>query len=144
MSATALRGFTIENEWFWRINEGAQTFDATAALRDFLTPLARLAKGTLAITELVADGGELRFLLAGEAVALSIVAGATDRIAISHFVSDLNRALGSTHHQFGLIVPRRYELRGVLLTDDEMNQLAGDPMLLVPSGRPSSRSMPAV
>ena len=43
---------------------------------------------------------------------------------------------------FALVVPRRYELRGALLTDEELGRLAGDPILLIPSSRPSWRSIP--
>lgn len=143
MGNLAERGFAIENEWYWRISENAQSFDATAAVRDFLVPLARLAKGTVAITEITTELDEVRFLIAGEQVTIRLAPGTHDRLAINHFVGDLNRGLAPTHHAFALVSPRRYELRGMLLTDDELSQLAGDPMLLVPSGRPSSRSIPA-
>ena len=136
------RGFAIENEWYWRISENAQTFDATAAARDFLSPLARLAKDTLAITDVATDGNEVRYVLGGEPNAIRIAPGSHDRVAINHFVGDLNRELSRTHHAFALVAPRRYELRGVLLTEDELARLAGDPMLLIPSGRPSWKSIP--
>ena len=51
-------------------------------------------------------------------VAIKIYAG-SDRVAVNHFVGDLDRALRDAKlgYQFALVVPRRYELRGVLLTD---------------------------
>ncbi len=143
MGSLEQRGFVIENEWYWRITENAQTFEAVAAVRDFMAPLARLAKGTVDITDLTSEGAEVHFNLAGEAVAIRIAPGTHDRVAINHFVGDLNRLLSPTHHAFALVAPRRYELRGVLLTDDELTALAGNSMMLVPSGRPSWRAFPA-
>lgn len=137
------RGFVIENEWYWRISENAQTFDVVVAVRDFLAPLARMSKDTLAITDVAADPGEVHFLLAGEAMSVAIPAGSHDRVAINRFIGDLNRTFAATKHTFALVSPRRYELRGVILTEAEFGQLAGDPQLLVPSGRPSWRSIPA-
>ena len=136
-------GFAIENEWYWKINENAQSFDVTAAVRDFLAPLARLAKDRVAITEVAADLAEVRFLLEGQPVTIKISAGLHDRVAVNHFVGDLNRALSQHHLAFALVVPRRYELRGVLLTEDELASLAGDPLLLIPSARASWRNIPA-
>lgn len=135
------RGFAIENEWYWRITENAQTFDAAGAMRDFLAPLARMAKD-IAISELTVAGDEVRFTLAGEPIAIRIPPGSHDRLAINHFVGDLNRELSSMHLAFALVVPRRYELRGVLLAEHELAELAGNPVLLMPSGRPSWRSIP--
>ena len=135
-------GFVIENEWYWKITENAQSFDVTSAVRDFLAPLARHAKDKLALTEIAADLNEVQFVLAGEPVAVKITANLHDRIAVNHFVGDLNRALSRLHLAFALVAPRRYELRGVLLTEDELASLAGDPMLLVPSARPSWRDIP--
>jgi hypothetical protein len=138
----ARRGFVIENEWYWKITENAQTFDVTSAVRDFVAPLARHAKDKLALTDIAADLNEVRFSLEGEPVAIQLSLGQHDRVAINHFVGDINRALSRLHHAFALVVPRRYELRGVLLTDDELSGLAGDPMLLIPSTRPSWRNIP--
>ena len=135
------RGFVIENEWYWRISENAQTFDAAAASRDFLAPLARLTKDVAAITEITTAGTEVRFVLGTEPVAIQL-SRAHDRVALNHFVGDVNRLLAASKHAFALVSPRRYELRGVLLTEDELVQLAGTPVLLMPSGRRSSGSIP--
>ena len=136
-------GFAIENEWYWKITEGQQTFDAVAAVRDFLAPLARHAKDKLAITEIASEVDEVRFVLGDTTHAIKLYAGVSDRVALDHFVSDLDRALAAakTGYQFALVVPKRYELRGVLLTDDEWQALAGNAAVLVPStrvGRPST------
>jgi hypothetical protein len=141
MGDLARRGFVIENEWYWRITENAQTFDPDSAVRDFLVPLARAAKSTLAIDGIVADAASVRLQIDGQPAELAVERGAHDRVAVNHFVGELNRALATTRHAFALVAPRRYELRGVLLTDDELAALAGDPVLLVPSGRPSWRSI---
>ncbi|HUS32398.1 MAG TPA: hypothetical protein VMZ53_28050 [Kofleriaceae bacterium] len=135
-------GFVIENEWYWKITENAQTFDVASAIRDFVAPLARYAKDKLAITDIAADLAEVRFALKGEPVAIKVEVGLHDRVAVNHFVGDLNRELSRLHLAFALVVPRRYELRGVLLTEKELASLAGDQALLVPSARPSWRSIP--
>ena len=136
-------GFAIENEWYWKITEGAQTFDAVAAVRDFLAPLARHAKGKVAITEIASEVDEVRFAIGDTTFSIRLFVGANDRITLNHFVSDVDRALhaAKTGYQFALVVARRYELRGVLLTDDEFAMLGGNSALLVPPARPSWRPM---
>jgi hypothetical protein len=135
------RTFVIENEWYWRINENATSLTRDAAVCDFVMPLLRLVKsGDVRATD---DGFEL--MLGDTVTPIALTARATDRIAINHLVGDLNRAfvLAKLGKAFALVVPRRYELRGALLAEDELAQLAGDPMLLIPSSRPSWRSIPA-
>ena len=135
-------GFVIENEWYWKITENAQSFDVASAVRDFLAPLARHAKDRIAITEIAAELASVRFLVKGEPVEVKVEVGLHDRVAVNHFVGDLNRALSAHHLAFALVVPRRYELRGVLLGEDELTALAGNPVLVVPSARASWRSIP--
>ena len=132
----ARAGFAIENEWYWRITENAQTFDVVAAVRDFLAPLARFARGRLAIADIATDVDELSFLLGDLPVAIAIHAGVRDRAAVNQFVTDLDRAFAEagTAERFALVVPRRYELRGVLVSEHELFALAGSPVLLAPSG----------
>jgi len=137
----ARRGFAIENDWYWRITENARTFEVATAIADFLAPLARSAKDTVAITDLAADGGAVQLAIDGQPATITINAAAHDRVAINHFVADLNRALAASNHAFALVVPRRYELRGVLLREPELGELLGRPELLVPSGRSSSGSI---
>ncbi|HEY5922850.1 MAG TPA: hypothetical protein VIV11_14325 [Kofleriaceae bacterium] len=131
-------GFVIENEWYWKLTEGAQTFDAASGVRDFLAPLARHAKAKLAITELACEVDEVRFALGEVVHSIKIFAGVSDRAAVNRFVGDVDRALSGTGYQLALVVPRRYELRGVLLTDEELRGLAGNPVLLAPVARASS------
>jgi hypothetical protein len=138
----AAAGFVIENEWYWRITENAQSFDVAAAVRDFIAPLARHAKGKFAITEIAADLDEVCFMLGETQVAIKISAGVSDRVAINHFISDLNLAIASTGFAFALVAPRRYELRGVLLTESELASIAGTSALLVPTARSVSRTIP--
>ncbi|HEY5948974.1 MAG TPA: hypothetical protein VIV40_25960 [Kofleriaceae bacterium] len=137
-------GFAIGNEWYWKITEGAQTFDAVAAVRDFLAPLARHAKGKLAITEIASEVDEVSFVLGDTTHAIKIYAGVSDRVSVKQFVIDIDRALmiAKTGYQFALVVPRRYELRGVLLTDDELTGLAANAALLVPSARQAWQQLP--
>lgn len=138
----AAAGFVIENEWYWRITENAQTFDVTAAVRDFIAPLARYAKGKLAITDIAADLDEVRFMLGDTQVEIRISGGVSDRVAINHFIGDLNLAIAATGLAFALVAPRRYELRGVLLTEPELAAIAGTSALLVPTARSASKSIP--
>lgn len=134
----ARAGFVIENEWYWKLTEGALTFNAAAAVRDFLAPLARHAKGRLAITEIAMEVDEVRFAIGEVTHSIPLQAAPNDRAAIHRFVSDLDRAILDTGYQFALVTPRRYELRGVLLTREELVSLAGNPALLAPAGRASS------
>jgi hypothetical protein len=136
-------GFAIENEWYWKITEGARTFDAVAAVRDFLAPLARHAKGKLAITDIASEVDEVRFTLGDTTFSVRLFLGANDRVTLGHFVGDIDRALltAKTGYQFALVVPRRYELRGVLLTEQELASLVGNPALLSPTIRPAWRQL---
>ena len=136
-------GFAIENEWYWKLTEGAQTFDAVAAVRDFLAPLARHAKGKLAITDIASEVDEVMFAIGDTTFSIRLFVGQSDRVALNHFVSDIDRALhtAKTGYQFALVVPRRYQLRGVLLRDEEFAALAGNPAVLVPPSRPSWRQV---
>jgi hypothetical protein len=138
-------GFVIENEWYWKITEGAQTFDAVAAVRDFLAPLARHAKGKLAIAEIASEVDEVRFEIRDVTYSIKIYAGTSDRVSVGQFVTDLDRVLhaAGTGYQFALVTPRRYELRGVLLTREEWASLAGNPALVMPTLRASWRSISA-
>lgn len=135
-------GFVIENEWYWRISENAQSFDVTAAVRDFLAPLARYAKGKLALTDIAADLDGVSFMLGETQHSIKVAVGLADRTAIHQFVGDLNRAITSTGLAFALVAPRRYELRGVLLTEAELANLAGNSALVMPTSRSSSKSTP--
>ena len=126
-------GFVIENEWYWKITEGAKTFDAVAAVRDFLAPLARHARGKLAITDIASEVDEVRVQLGDVACSIRIYASESDRVAVNHFIADLDRALAGSAYQFALVIARRYELRGVLLTDEELRALASDPALIAPT-----------
>src|SRR5512139_3835197 len=102
-------GFAIENEWYWKITEGAQTFDAVAAVRDFLAPLARHAKSKIAITDIASEVDEVRFAIGDTTYSIRLFVGSSDRVALGHFVGDISRALYSakTGYQFALLVPRR-------------------------------------
>ena len=138
----ARAGFVIENEWYWRISEGATTLDAALAVRDFVTPLARHARSRVAIDDVVAhDLRKLTFRIGELAVPIELVA-APDRVALNAMVADINRAFAAAklHIAFALIVPNRFELRGVVLGDDELAALAGDPLVLIPSTRASWRA----
>lgn len=115
--------FVLDSEWYWRIFEGEAMFDgedagATAA-RDFLRPLAWIAKTHVAIDDIVVDDS-------GEGVQLRIneqpVAIRCRGLRIERFVDAINRALTAAEVDFvfAIVESRRYELRGVLVTRDEL------------------------
>lgn len=146
MAVELARTFLIENEWYWRITENASSFTATAAVRDFLEPLARLGKGRFELTDMMVDEDArgLSFRLGESTTQIRLGTGG-DRAVVNNFVGDINRALAVAEVGFALalIVPRRYELRGALFTEDELAALLGDPILLVPTTRASWRSIPS-
>jgi hypothetical protein len=146
MAVELARTFLIENEWYWRITENASSFTATAAVRDFLEPLARLGHGRFELTDMRVDedARSLSFRLGESTTQIRLGTGG-DRAVVNNFVGDINRALAVAEVGFALalIVPRRYELRGALFTEDELAALLGDPILLVPTTRASWRSIPS-
>jgi hypothetical protein len=146
MAVELARTFLIENEWYWRITENASSFTATAAVRDFLEPLARLGQGRFELTDMRVDEDArgLSFRLGESTTQIRLGTGG-DRAVVNNFVGDINRALAVAEVGFALalIVPRRYELRGALFTEDELAALLGDPILLVPTTRASWHSIPS-
>lgn len=141
MAVDLSRTWLIENEWYWRINEGAQSLTVEAALRDFVQPLLKLLKQG----EVRAVDGGFELALGESTTTIAVSQTATDKIALNHLVGDINRALSlaKLSQAFALVVPRRYELRGALLDEPELAALSGKPELLMPSSRPSWRQMPA-
>lgn len=146
MAVELARTFLIENEWYWRITENATSFTAAAAVRDFLQPLAKLAQGRFEVADMTVDGDDrgLGFRINTSTTQIRLGSGG-DRAVVNNFVGDINRALaiGETGYALALIVPRRYELRGALFTEDELAALLGDPIVLVPTTRASWRSIPS-
>ena len=143
MGIDLARTFVIENEWYWRINENATSLTLEAALRDVVAPLVRLLKSH-APAELRPGTTAFDFVLGDVTTSIALTPNATDRVTINHLVGDVNRALSNAKLglAFALVVPRRYELRGALLTEEELTRLAGDPIVLVPSSRPSWKAIP--
>jgi hypothetical protein len=141
MALDLSRTRVIENEWYWRINEGAQSLTVEAALRDFVLPLLKLLKQG----EVRAVEGGFELVLGESVSTIALTSTATDKIALNHLVGDLNRALSLAQvaQAFALVVPRRYELRGALLDESELAALSGKPELLMRSSRPSWKQMPA-
>jgi hypothetical protein len=146
MAVELARTFLIENEWYWRITENATSFTAQAAVRDFLQPLAKLARTRFEIDDILADEDDrgLAFRIKTSTTQLRLGSGG-DRAVVNNLIGDINRALaiGETGYAMALIVPRRYELRGALFTEDELAALLGDPIVLVPTTRASWRSIPS-
>jgi hypothetical protein len=147
MSIELARTFVIENEWYWRITENASSFTASSVVRDFLNPLARVAKGRFDITEIVTtpDDRTIELRINTQTITHIELTAGGDRAVVNGFIGDINRALSvaDVGFAFALIVPRRYELRGALFTVDELAALLGDPILLVPTTRASWRSIPS-
>ncbi len=136
-------GFPLDPEWYWRIAESASSLNAEAAARDFITPLARIAAGRFAITAVAIDDDirGLRLRVDDLLVEIRLARDTSDRVAINRLVADLNAAFAALKlgRSFAIVAPRRFELRGVLLTDSELAELLGDPVVVIPSARPSWR-----
>lgn len=130
------RTYWIANEWYWRITENTTTLTLEDALRDFVKPLVALADRTARAD---VSGGELAIEFAGQPTRIAIATELRARVAINHLISDLNRMLAAAERDqaFALVIPRRYELCGVMLSGAELDRLWGDPVLLVPSSRRS-------
>ena len=130
------RTYWIANEWYWRITENATTLTLEEAARDFVRPLMRLLDHG---AEVALDGAELAIRFATHHGRIAVASHVTDRVALGHLIADLDRMLAGAQlaQAFAIVVPRRYELCGVLLASHELDRLWGDPMLLVPSSRSS-------
>jgi hypothetical protein len=137
----ASTGFAFAAEWYWRIVEDDGTFGAAAA-RACLLPLARLAHGSFAIDTITtsADDRVVDFRLQGTPIALE-VGVRNPRASADRFVIDLNRWLRAVDHAFALVVPRRYELRGVLLPHPALADHAHNRFVLAPSDRTGWRRL---
>jgi hypothetical protein len=110
-------GFVLESEWYWRIFEGDARFDdapGKTAARDFLWPLAGLARGRFALDGIAIDldGDGVRFRVAEHPVAIRCRG-----LRIEQFVASINDALAAAELdvRFAIVESRRYELRGVLV-----------------------------
>jgi hypothetical protein len=114
-------GFVLDSEWYWRIFEGEATLgDApgASAARDFLMPLARIAKDHVAIDQIAIDpdGDGVSFRVADQPVAIRCRG-----LRVERFIDAVNRSFADAKLDlaFAIVESRRYELRGVLLTKDE-------------------------
>ena len=114
-------GFVLDSEWYWRIFEGDARFDdapGKTAARDFLWPLAGLAKGRFALDDVAVDpdGDGVRFRIADRTVAIRCRG-----LRIEQFVASINDALAAAELdvRFAIVESRRYELRGVLVDRTE-------------------------
>ena len=116
-------GFAFDPDWYWRIVEGDGTFGATAA-RACLIPLGKLAHGRFMLDEIRTDADDrlVHFRIDGTAI-----------------VIELNRHLRAVDHAFALVVPRRFELRGVLLPRSILADHSRDPQVIAPTVRPGWR-----
>jgi hypothetical protein len=132
----------IANEWYWRITENAATLTVELAARDFVRPLVRLLGVPV---DVIGEGASLVVTLEERSTRIVLAASAIDRVAINHLISDLDRWLATEQPglAFAIVVPRRYELCGVLITTDQLDRLYGDPQLLVPSSRTSWKALQA-
>jgi len=127
-------GFAFAAEWYWRIVESDGTFGASCA-RARLLPIARLARDRFVLDDIVAtDEHVVEFRLDGTPIAIDVEV-TRPRIAADRFVIDLNRHLRRLDHAFALVVPRRYQLRGVLLPRSVLADHIRDPFVILPSDR---------
>ncbi len=110
-------GFVIDSDWYWRIFEGDARFGDAAgatAARDFLRPLAGLAKDQVTIDQIAidSDGDGVTFRLAERPVAIRCRG-----LRVEQFVEAINRSFVEAKLElaFAIVAARRYELRGVLM-----------------------------
>jgi hypothetical protein len=115
-------GFVIDSEWYWRIFEGEPAFGDAAgatAARDFLRPLAWLARDHVAIDEIEVDpdGDGVRFRIGARAFAVRCRG-----VRVERFVDAINASLAEAESEvaFAIVESRRYELRGVLVPRTEL------------------------
>jgi len=114
-------GFVLAYEWYWKIFEGDAVFDdapgATAA-RDFLLPLAWLAKGRFVLDQVAVDrdGDGVSYRVGDRAIAIRC-----RDMRVDDFIAAVNAGFSAAKLdvQFALVAMRRYELRGVLVPRDE-------------------------
>jgi hypothetical protein len=135
----ASAGFAFEADWYWRIVESDGTFGASAACT-CLIQLGKLAQGRFALDEVTADPDDriVRFRLDGAPIAIEVGVWCA-RTSADHFVIDLNWHLRRVDHAFMLVVPRRYELRGVLVPCTALADHWHDPVVIAPSHRVGRR-----
>jgi hypothetical protein len=140
MAFDPARTLWIANEWYWRITENATTLTIDLAARDFVRPLVRLLGVSV---DVAVEDAALVVTLEERCTRIVLAADTTDRVAIDHLISDLDRWLATEQPglAFAIVVPRRYELCGVLLASEELDRLYGDPRLLVPSSRTSWKTL---
>jgi hypothetical protein len=138
-------GFVLESEWYWRIFEGDARFEdapGQTAARDFLWPLAGLAKGRFALDDIAVDpdGDGVRFRVADRPVVIRCRG-----LRIEQFVAAINDALAAAELEvrFAIAPSRRYELRGVLVGNDQARSRIARgtpaPELINPRDRPRDR-----
>jgi hypothetical protein len=115
-------GFVLDSDWYWRIFEGEATLGdrpGVTAARDFVTPLARLAKDRVAIDAIAvdADGEGVSFRVDEHPVAIRC-----SNLTIDRFVEVINRTFAEAKVDlaFAIVESRRYELRGVLVPRGEL------------------------
>ena len=114
-------GFVLDSGWYWRIFEGDARFDdapGKTAARDFLWPLAGLAKGRFALDAVAVDpdGDGVQFRIADRPVAIRCRG-----LRLEQFVASINDALAAAELdvRFAIVESRRYELSGVLVGKDD-------------------------
>jgi hypothetical protein len=130
------RTFWIANDWYWRITENTGTLTLEEAARDFVRPLMRLLDRGV---EVAIEEAGLAIRFGAHHGRIAVAPNVADRVAVNHLIADLDRMLVGAQlaQAFAIVVPRRYELCGVLLDTAELDRLWGDPRLLVPSSRAS-------
>ena len=115
-------GFVLDSDWYWRIFEGEATLGASpgaTAARDFLTPLAQLARDQVAIDAIAvdSDGEGVTFRIGEHPVAIRC-----SNLSVDRFVEVINRSFAEAKVDvaFAIVESRRYELRGVLVERGEL------------------------
>ena len=111
--------YVLDFHWYWALFEGEAISDrfGVCAARDFLRPLAHfLGPGHFVLDAIAIDADELGVTYRVDGVAHAIrFDGVAPRAFVDYLLARINETLARTDHMFALVVPRRYELRGVLV-----------------------------
>ena len=115
------------------------------AERFLLKPLARFARDRVAISAIEPDDDDMgvRFRVGATDVHVTVPAAEPgDLEMIDILVGAINDALGKEGigHAFALVVPKPYELRGVLLPAGVLARLADEPTIRAPIDRSAWRA----
>src|SRR5438552_7286834 len=123
-------GFAFANHWYWRIAERTSSLTVNDIVVDMLRPIAAVARGMFAFEATATTDRAIDCVIAGHIVTLELTRG-DDRTVVERLVVDLDNELARANvdYTFVIATPRRYELRGVLVSVSDLAELALDQVI---------------